>query len=155
MKKFIGIGLIALLAGCASVDYLGIEDSQAVISNLKVKELGKVGTDKHQLDVKFDYSIINYHDTPKLYTCSVLFVSSQNEMVTKSKQRHPCNIDSNNGSVSISWDTPLSTSANYSKQALSKMVLPLKYHVAIHQKKTNNTNVVIGMSDTLFLSPKT
>lgn len=155
MKKFLGIVSIALLAGCASVNYSKIDDSQAVIKNLKVAELGKAGSDKHQLDVKFDYSINDYHDIPRLYRCSVLFVSSQNEMVTTTKERTPCKIDSKNGSVSIRWDTPLSMSAGYSKEALRKMVLPLKYHVAIHQKKTSKTNVVIGMSEALYLSPKT
>lgn len=62
MKKFLCIGSIALLAGCSSINYTKIENSQANITNLQVAETGKVGTDKYQLDVKFDYSIDDYHE---------------------------------------------------------------------------------------------
>ena len=65
MKKFLVIVFIGLLTGCASINYSDIENSEATVSNIKVVELGEVGTDEHQLDVKFDYSITNYHDTFK------------------------------------------------------------------------------------------
>lgn len=153
MKKFLVIVFMGLLTGCASINYSDIENSEATVSNIKVVELGEVGTDEHQLDVKFDYSITNYHDTFKLYTCSVLFANSQDELVTTSKKRNPCVIDAKNGSISVKWDSPLSTSAGYSKQALGKLVFPIKFYVAIHQKKSRNTNIIIGKSDALFLSP--
>ncbi|MDC8831353.1 hypothetical protein [Alteromonas gilva] len=154
MKKIPGIIAIALLAGCAAVNYSEIENSQAVIKNLNVTELGKAGTDKYQLDVKFDYSISDYHDIPELYTCSVLFVTSETEMITRLENANPCRIDSKTGSVSVKWNTPLSLGAGYSREALSKMALPIKYLVAIHQKKTSNKNVVIGMSEVLYLNTK-
>ncbi len=155
MKKFLCIGSIALLAGCSSINYTKIENSQANITNLQVAETGKVGTDKYQLDVKFDYSIDDYHEISDLYSCSVLFVSSQTQMVTTSQERNPCEINQQSGSISIKWDTPLSKDAGYSTEALKKMSLPLEYHIAIHQKKTSNTNQVIGMSKALYLNPKT
>lgn len=154
MKKFLCIGFIALIAGCTSINYSKIEDSQAEISNLRITDVGKVGTDEYQLDVKFDYNINDYHNISNLYSCSVLFVSSQSEMVTTFKAGQSCDIDAEKGSISIRWDTPLSKRAGYSKDTLREIALPLKYHVAIHQKKTSNTNVVIGMSEALFLNPK-
>lgn len=155
MKKLLGIVFIVLLAGCTSGNYSEIDNSQAVIKNLKVEELGVAGSDKHQLDVKFDYSINDYHDISGLYTCSVLFASSQNKLTSKIKNRTPCKIDANNGAISFRWDTPLSTNAGYSSEEIGKLIMPIKYHVAIHQNKTSNTNVIIGMSEALYLSPKT
>ena len=152
MKKILGMASIAFLTGCASANYSDINTSQAVISNLKVTELGKAGTNKHQLDVKFDYSIKDYSDVIGLYKCSILFTSSQDKLVTVTTEREPCKIDSESGSISIKWDTPLSTSAGYSKESLRKMVLPLEYQVTIHQKRTKNSNVVIGMSQPLYIT---
>ncbi|MDX1539102.1 hypothetical protein [Arsukibacterium sp.] len=154
MKKVLGIVSFALLAGCASTNYSEINDSQAVISNLTVSEQGKAGTDKHQLDVKFDYSIQDYKDISGLYTCSVLFASSEGTLITTTKEKAPCKIDSESGSVAIKWDTPFSTSARYSPAELNTMQVPLKYLVAIHQNKTSNTNVIIGMSEPLYLTPE-
>lgn len=154
MKKTLGIVAIAFLSGCTSTNYSDVNDSQAVISNLRVSELGKVGTKKHQLDVKFDYSITDYKELPDLYTCSVLFATTKNEFVTTTKEKAPCKINSESGSVSMKWSTPLSTNAGYSRENLSKMQLPLRYHIAIHQKKNKNTNVVIGMSEPLYLVPE-
>lgn len=154
MKNALGMAAIVLMAGCASTNYSDINDSQAVISSLIVSELGKAGTDKHQLDVKFDYSINDYKDISGLYTCSVLFASSEDALITTMKEKAPCKIDSENGSVALKWDTPLSTSARYSKADLNKMQLPLRYHIAIHQQKTKNTNVIIGISEPLYLTPQ-
>ena len=154
MKRLLGIAAIAILAGCASNDYSGINDSQAVISGLVVTELGKAGTDKHRLDVKFDYGIKDYKDIDGLYTCSVLFASANDALITTTKEKAPCKIKAENGSVAIQWDTPLSTSARYSSAELNEMQVPLRYHVAIHQKKTSNSNVIIGMSEPLYLTPE-
>ncbi|MDV6314921.1 hypothetical protein [Idiomarina sp. HP20-50] len=154
MKKILGIVTVALLSGCTSMNYSNVNNSQAVISNLKVSELGKAGTKKHQLDVKFDYSIKDYKELTNLYHCSVLFATGKNQLVTTTKEKAPCKIDSKNGSVSIKWTTPLSTSGAYSKEQLSKMQLPLRYHIAIHQKKKKTTSVIIGMSEPLYLAPK-
>lgn len=154
MKKTLGLVIVAFLTGCTSQNYSDVSDSQAVISNLKVSEVGTPRTDKHQLHVKFDYSIKNYKALDGLYTCSVLFSTGKGEWVTQTIGNDPCQIDSRSGSVSMKWTTPLSTSADYSDEVLKKMQLPLKYQVAIHQKKTKSRNNIIGMSEPLYLSPK-
>jgi len=154
MKKTLGLVIVAFLTGCTSQNYSDVSDSQAVINNLKVSEVGLPRTDKHQLDVTFNYSIEDYKALPGLYTCSVLFATGKGEWVTQTKENTPCQIDSKNGSVSMKWTTPLSTSADYSDEVLKKMQLPLKYQVAIHQKKTKSRDTVIGMSEPLYLSPK-
>lgn len=154
MKKALGIAVIAFLTGCTSQNYSDVSDSQAVINNLKVSEVGLPRTEKHQLHVKFDYSIKDYKALDGLYTCSVLFATGKDEWVTQTKGSTPCQIDSKSGSVSMKWTTPLSTSAGYSNKVLKKMQLPLKYQVAIHQKKTKRRNTVIGMSEPLYLAPK-
>ncbi|MEX0915711.1 MAG: hypothetical protein WD397_08150 [Wenzhouxiangellaceae bacterium] len=152
MRKVLGIAAIVFLAGCASTNYSDINNSEAVISNLTVSELGRAGTGKHQLDVKFDYSIKDYKELAGLYICNVMFSISEDEMITTTKGIAPCKIDSKRGSVSIKWETPLSTSAGYSKENLRKLELPLEYHVTIHQKKARNTSVIIGMSEPLYLT---
>lgn len=141
-------------AECTPPSYSDESDSQAVINNLKVSEVGQPRTEKHQLHVKFDYSIKNYKSLDGLYTCSVLFATGKGEWVSQNKGNAPCQIDSESGSVSMKWTTPLSTSAGYSDNVLKKMQLPLKFQVAIHQRKTKSRNNVIGMSEPLYLSPK-
>lgn len=152
MKKVPGIAAIAFLAGCASTDYSGVENSQAVISNLEVSELGKAGTYKHQLDVRFDYSIEDYKEIAGLYSCKVLFSISEDRMISKINEGSTCRIDSERGSVSVKWETPFSTSAGYSAEERRQMTLPLEYHVTIHQKKQRNTSIVIGMSEPRYLT---
>ncbi|RUO77001.1 hypothetical protein [Idiomarina seosinensis] len=154
MKKIIAIAAVALFTGCTSQNYSDVSDSEAVINNLKVSEVGLPRTEEHQLHVKFDYTIKNYKALDGLYICSVLFATGKSELVTQIKENAPCQIDSKNGSVSMKWITPLSTRAGYSRKALKKMQLPLKYRVAIHQKKTESKNIVIGMSEPLYLAPK-
>lgn len=152
MKKVPGIAAIAFLAGCASTDYSGVENSQAVISNLEVSELGKAGTYKHQLDVRFDYSIEDYKEIAGLYSCKVLFSISEDRMISKTNEGSTCRIDSERGSVAVKWETPFSTSAGYSTEERRQMTLPLEYHVTIHQKKQRNTSIVIGMSEPRYLT---
>jgi len=152
MRKVMGMAVIVFLAGCASTDYSDISDSEAVISNLEVTEVGKPGTYKHQLDVRFDYSIENYKELPGLYTCNVMFSMSEERLITKVNERAPCKIDSESGSVSIKRETPFSTSAGYSSEERRQMSLPLEYHVTIHQKKKKNRSIVIGMSEPRYLT---
>ena len=152
MKKVPGIAAIAILAGCASTDYSGIENSQAVISNLEVSELGKPGTYKHQLDVRFDYSTEDYKEIVGLYSCKVLFSVSEHKVITKVDEGSTCRIDSETGSVSVKWETPFSMSAGYSTEERRQMALPLEYHVTINQKKQRNTSIVIGMSEPRYLT---
>ena len=152
MTKFTGIAAILFLAGCASTDYSSIANSEAVISNLTVSELGEAGTRKHQLDVQFDYSIKDYKELTGLYICNVMFAISEDKLISTTNERAPCKINAESGSVSIKRETPLSKSANYSKERLSQMTLPLEYHVTIHQKKARNTSVIIGMSEPLYLN---
>ena len=151
MRQVPGISAIVFLAGCASTDYSDIANSQAVISNVEVSEVGKAGTYKHQLDVRFDYSIEDYKELPGLYICNVMFSMSEDRLITKANERAPCKIDSESGSVSIKRETPLSASAGYSTDERRQMTLPLEYHVTIHQQKKRNTSIVIGMSEPLYL----
>jgi len=152
MSKVLGISAIVFLAGCASTNYSDVSNSEAVISNLEVFELGKAGTIKHQLDVTFDYTIKDYKELPGLYTCNVMFSISEDRLITKANERAPCKIDSASGSVSIKRETPLSTSAGYPRDSLSKMALPLEYHVTIHQMKARGTSNIIGKSEPRYLT---
>lgn len=152
MRRIPGMAVIVLLAGCATTDYSDVANSEAVISNLEVSELGKPGTYKHQLDVRFDYSIEDYKDIAGLYTCNVLFSISEDRMISKMGDGSTCRIDSERGSISVKWETPFSTSAGYSTDERRQMSLPLEYHVTIHQKKQRNTSIVIGMSEPLYLT---
>lgn len=152
MRKFLGMALIVLLAGCATTDYSDVADSQAVISNLEVVELGKPGTYKHQLDVRFGYSIKDYKDLAGLYTCNVMFALSEDKLISTINERAPCTIDSESGSVSIKRDTPLSSSAGYSTKNRREMELPVKYLVTIHQMKAKGASVIIGESEPRYLT---
>lgn len=154
MRKVLGISAIVFLAGCASTNYSDVDNSEAVISNLEVSELGKAGTIKHQLDVTFDYTIKDYKELPGLYTCNVMFSISEDRLITKANERAPCKIDRESGSVSIKRETPLAASAGYSRDILQEMALPLEYHVTIHQTKARNTSVIIGMSEPRYLTMK-
>jgi len=154
MRQVPRILAIVFLAGCVSTDYSDIANSQAVISNLEVSEVGKAGTYKHQLDIRFDYSIEGYKEIACLYTCKVLFSISEDRMISKLDDGSTCNIDSERGSVSVKWETPFSTSAGYSSDERRQMALPLEYHVTIHQEKKRNTSIVIGMSEPLYLDLK-
>lgn len=152
MRKALGIAAIVFLAGCASTDYSDVDNSEAVISNLMVSEVGKAGTRKHQLEVKFDYIIKDYKELAGLYTCNVMFAISDDKLISTINERASCKIDSESGSVSIKRETPLSTSAGYPRESLSKMALPLEYHVTIHQTKARGASVIIGESKSRYLT---
>jgi len=154
MEKILGVVCAFFLAGCTLTNYSDIEKSEAVISNLKVEEVGKAGSKVHKLEVEFDYTIKDYKDAPNLYTCSVLFAISGARMVSITKGRNSCIIDSENGFVSILWDTPFSSRAGYRRKDLKEMKIPLKFHVAIHQKENSRANTIIGMSEALYLNPR-
>ena len=154
MRQVPRILAIVFLAGCASTDYSDIANSQAVISNLEVAEVGKAGTYKHQLDIRFDYSIEDYKELPGLYICNVMFSMSEDRLITKANERAQCKIDSESGSVSIKRATPLSSSAGYSTEERRQMALPLEYHVTIHQMKARGASVIIGESEPRYLDLK-
>ena len=154
MRKVLGIAAIVFLAGCASTDYSDVDNSEAVISNLTVSELGKAGTGNHQLDVRFDYIIKDYKELAGLYICNVMFSISEDKLISTINERASCKIDSESGSVSIKRETPLSKSSGYPRESLTKMALPLEYHVTIHQKKARGTSVIIGKSEPRYLTLK-
>lgn len=152
MKTYMDFIFIALLTGCVANKYANIAQSQAVISNLTVVELGEAGSNMHQLDVTFDYTINSFSPTPNLYTCSVLFATSNGNLVSALTEQEICNIESATGSISINSQTPLSSSAYFMEKHLRNMELPLKYHVSIHQNTDKRRSVIIGMSEALYLA---
>lgn len=153
-NRFYAFAMLAL-TGCASTNYSELELSTAQVSNIEVVEIGKPLTQEHKLELKFDYKIDGYHEAPRLYTCSILFTLKDDRVMhTAWRERNPCSIDSQTGTVSLTWDTPLSTSAGYSQEALEQMTLPLKYHVAIHQKQNSKSNIIIGLSNAMYLNTK-
>lgn len=155
MKNRFYVLAILALTGCASTNYSELELATATVRNIEVTEIGNPLTNEHKLDLKFDYKIDGYHEVPRLYTCSILFTLKDDKVMhTVLRERNPCSLDSQTGTVSITWDTPLSTSAGYSQETLEQMTLPLKYHVAIHQKQSNRSNVIIGLSNAMYLHPE-
>ena len=157
MKNSVFILAIFVMVGCTSINYSELQQSSAKVSNLEVGEIGKPFSNTHKLDLKFDYTIEQYHDVRNLYSCMVLFALNEGgKMHSYSKTRKPCSIDAQSGTISLTWDTPLSASvsAGYGNEVLEQMQLPLKFHVTIHQRQSKEKHLVIGMSEAMYLNPK-
>ncbi|MDW7549036.1 hypothetical protein HUZ36_17665 [Pseudoalteromonas sp. McH1-7] len=151
MKKLTMLVSLYLLSGCATTDYTTIPLSNASLSNLKTSETGNIQQREHTVTVSFDYAIENFNEATNLYTCSVLFINVDGTAVTstKSGKKHPCILDSANGSISVSWPTPLDKSRNAPQMVLSRMKYPIEYFVTIHQKTGKHSTKLIAKSEVI------
>lgn len=151
MKKISIFTMLLALSGCTATNYADFEISNAAVSNVNVNETVDLAERVHVVNISFDYTIEHYNPDPSLYTCSVLFTTTDGRWVTShTGKKEPCKITNAAGNIQVNWPTPLDKSLKKSTDVLSKIKYPIEYFVAIHQKTGSNSSRVIGQSETIF-----
>jgi len=147
MKVFSLLIFVFFLSGCSTTDYFKYQSSTAVINNLEITEIKNLKKRKHKIKVSFDYEISKFNDVDGLYHCSVQFIVNNDVTMTSHRgSKNPCEINSESGSISINWPTPIDKSLNTPEEILSTINYPLEFFVAIHQDTGKETNRIIGQS---------